>query len=158
MAALRPAPAALVFGALMSVALVAQAQVYTWKDAKGVTHYSDSPPAKGQQYTAKQVDAPTPRATAAATPAAPVTAPETVPADANPPDAAANEAAVRARAKANCETATSNLAALKAGAPVGYDSNGDGKPDKVMADDERAQQLKLAEGAVASYCQGQGTP
>ena len=156
MAAPRLAPAALVFGAFVSVVLVAQAQVYTWKDAKGVTHYADSPPAKGQQYTAKQVDAPTPRA-AAATPAAPVTAPETVPADANPPDAAANEAALRARAKANCEIATANLAHLKAGGAVGYDSNGDGKPDKVMADDERAQQAKLAEGAVASYCQGQGT-
>jgi hypothetical protein len=60
---------------------------------------------------------------------------------------------MRARAKANCETATSNLAALKAGAPVGYDSDGDGKPDKVMGADERAEQTKSAQSAVASYCQ-----
>jgi len=141
--------------ALALVAALAHAQVYTWKDAKGVTHYSDAPPAKGQQYKAKQVDAPTPRTPpAASTPAAPVTAPATTPADANPPDVAANEAAVRATAKANCEIATANLAHLQAGGAVGYDSDGDGKPDKVMGADERTQQTKVAETAVASYCQG----
>jgi len=149
-ARLRLAPIA----ALALVATLAHAQVYTWKDAKGVTHYSDSPPAKGQQYKAKQVDASTPRTSPASTPAAPVTAPATTPADANPPDVAANEAAARAQAKANCEIATENLTHLKAGGVVGYDSNGDGKPDKVMAADERAEQTKVAEGAVASYCQG----
>lgn len=151
-ARLRLAPLA---ATLTLVATLAHAQVYTWKDARGVTHYSDSPPAKGQQYKAKAVDAPVPRtASAVSTPAPPVTAPATTPADANPPDVAANEAAMRARAKANCETATSNLAALKAGAPVGYDSDGDGKPDKVMGADERAEQAKAAQNAVASYCQG----
>lgn len=141
--------------ALVLVATVAQAQVYTWKDAKGVTHYSDAPPAKGQEYKARQVDVPTPRTPPPATPAAPVTTPATTPADAQPPDAAANQAAMRARAKANCEIATANLAHLKAGGAVGYDSDGDGKPDKVMAADERTEQTKVAEGAVASYCQGQ---
>ena len=151
-ARLRLAPLA---AALVLAATLAHAQVYTWKDAKGITHYSDSPPAKGQQYKSKEVDAPAPRTPpAASTPAPPVTAPATTPADANPPDVAANEAAMRARAKANCETATSNLAALQAGAPVGYDSDGDGKPDKVMGADERAQQTKAAQSAVASYCQG----
>lgn len=140
--------------ALVFVATLAHAQVYTWKDAKGVTHYADSPPAKGQEYTAKQVDVPTPRTSPAATPAPAVTAPATTPADANPADVAANEAAARAQAQANCQIATENLGHLKAGGVVGYDSNGDGKPDKVMAADERAEQTKVAEGAVATYCQG----
>ena len=34
--------------AALSIAAVADAQqVYSWKDAKGVTHYSDSPPPAG---------------------------------------------------------------------------------------------------------------
>ena len=142
---------------LALVATLAHAQVYQWKDAKGVTHYADAPPAKGQQYKARAVDAPTP-STPVATPAAPVTAPPTTPADAQPPDAAANAAAARARAKANCEIATANLEHLKAGGAVGYDSDGDGKPDKVLGADERTEQTKVAENAVAGYCQAQASP
>ena len=152
--AARPRTAPL--AALALVATLAQAQVYQWKDAKGVTHYADAPPAKGQDYKARTVDVATPR-TSSTTPAGPVTAPPTTPADAQPPDAAADQAAQRARAKANCEIATANLEHLKSGGVVGYDSDGDGKPDKVLGADERTAQTKVAEGAVASYCQGQAT-
>ena len=150
-ARIRIAPVA----ALALVATLAQAQVYQWKDAKGVTHYSDAPPAKGQQYKNRTVDAPTPRA--ADTPAPPVTAPATLPADAQPPDKAANEAAARARAKANCETATANLAHLKEGGAIGYDADGDGKPDKVLSADERTEQTKVAQSNVATYCRDGAT-
>jgi hypothetical protein len=136
--------------ALALVATLAQAQVYQWKDAKGVTHYSDAPP-KGQQYKARSVETPTPAST---TPAAPVTAPPTTPADAQPPDAAAEQAAARARAKANCETATANLTRLKAGGAIGYDADGDGKPDKVLSADERTEQTRVAEANVTAYCKG----
>jgi hypothetical protein len=152
-ARLRIAPLA----ALALVATLAHAQVYQWKDAKGVTHYSDAPPAKGQEFKARSVDAPTPRTSPAATPAAPVTAPETVPADAQPPDKAANQAAARARAKANCETATANLTHLKAGGAIGYDADGDGKPDKVLTAEERTTQTQVAESNVATYCRDDAT-
>ena len=152
-ARIRIAPVA----ALALVATLAQAQVYQWKDAKGVTHYSDAPPAKGQEYRNRTVDAPTPHASAATTPAPPATAPATTPADAQPPDRAANEAAARARAKANCETATANLTHLKAGGAIGYDADGDGKPDKVLSADERTEQTKVAESNVATYCRDDAT-
>ncbi|OOX17158.1 hypothetical protein Xazr_12315 [Xanthomonas campestris pv. azadirachtae] len=43
---------------LMLVSAVAGAtDLYKWKDAKGVTHYTETPPPTGQRYEARRIDA-----------------------------------------------------------------------------------------------------
>lgn len=139
---------AVLAAALALVAGIAHAQVYQWKDAKGVTHYGDAPPAQGEFH--ERHIAPPPAAAQAPAPAA-----TGKPAPGTPADATA--ASATARRQANCQTATANLERLQKGGDVGFDANGDGKPDKVLGADERAQQAKVAQQNIASYCQGGAT-
>lgn len=120
-----------VFGALLALAAApALAQqtasdVFQWKDANGVTHYSQTPPAKGS-YQQRQI-------TAAGASAAQAAAPQ-----------AAEESP-------NCTTARGNVAALSDGRPV-HEAGEDGQPGRALNDAERASQLELARAAVKAYC------
>ena len=131
-------------GACIAVALLLAAgplaaqTVYTWKDAKGVTHYSDAPPPKGE-YSESKVKAPPP-ATPAATAAAAAPA-ATAPRE-KPP--ITDEAA--------CAQARQNLARLEGDAPVGPDADGDGQPDTTFNAEERAKQRQLAQAAITASC------
>lgn len=117
-----PLPARLLPLAL-AIALPAFAgQVYTWKDAKGVTHYADAPP-PGQKLQPRTFGE------RPATPAAP-----------------------KPVVNSNCSNARSNLTLLQGSGPVGVDENKDGKPDRQLTADERAKRLKVAEGEVELYC------
>ncbi|MFZ5657606.1 MAG: DUF4124 domain-containing protein [Pseudomonadota bacterium] len=110
--------------ALALLPLAASAgEVYTWKDARGVTHYSDSPP-PGRKATTRPMD------------------------DRRPPPAAAPKAVVNA----DCSNARSNLALLQGTGKVGVDENKDGKPDRELTAAERASRLKLAEAQIDTYC------
>ena len=131
------------------------AQVYTWKDAKGVTHYSDSPPPKGSAKARTVTVPPAP-------PAQPrvVTAPEPAPAStaARPgavqaPDPAAVQALALQRA-AQCKQAQDNLAVLKASAAVAVDNDGDGKNDAVLDAEQHATQTQAMQDAVQANCVG----
>ena len=123
---------------LAAAPLLAQT-VYTWKDAKGVTHYSDAPPPKGE-YKDRQIKArpATPATTAAAAPA-------TATASAPEQNAPVADDAV-------CAQARLNLANLQGDAPVGPDADGDGKPDSTLDDAARAKQRELAQAAIAAKC------
>ena len=125
----------LLTGVLLVTAHPAPAgEVYQWKDAKGVTHYSDSPPPDKGAYRNRSVraDAPPPAESVAA---AAVTAGDAKPAD-NP----------------QCLTARRNLDSLKGSAPVGLDANNDGKPDAEMNAEQRAAQVQLAEAGIKAWC------
>jgi len=106
-------------------ASAAAQNVYQWKDAKGVTHSADKPPA-GQKYETRRIDDRGRTVEAAA------------PADAKP--------------SAQCTTSRDNLALLAGDAPVQQDTDGDGTPDKTLTPDERAAQKALAEAGVKAYC------
>lgn len=110
------------FAALPIVLLVAlpafAGKVYQWKDASGVTHYSDALPPGQQGVRDRQLKD---------GPAAPQAAKAEDP---------------------SCATARRNLVQLKSEGPVGLDANGDGKPDKEMTADERAEQVRQAESVV----------
>lgn len=110
--------------AVLLLALPALAsKVYQWKDAKGVTHYSDAPPPGQQGVQNRQLkDGPT------------------------PPEAA------KPAEDANCATARKNLVQLQSDKVVGLDADGDGKPDKEMTADERAQQVRQTEQMLKTYC------
>jgi len=116
---------ALVFTASPAVAQ----QVYKWKDARGVTHYSEKPPASGQYTTQDAVRDP---ATAA------------------PASASATDNAPSA-ADSRCTTARRNLANLQTGQPVQMDSDGDGKLDQPLTDTERSNQMELARSTLKAY-------
>lgn len=101
-------------------------KIYQWKDAKGVTHYSDSPPPEGHAKD-RHID----------------NRGEPAPA-----------AAVAGKSVENpmCTTAKRNLQVLGGKTAVQQDSDGDGKPDKTLTEDDRGAQRNLAEAAVKAYC------
>jgi uncharacterized protein DUF4124 len=101
------------------------ASVYQWKDAKGVTHYSDAPPPDRKGVQNRQLK--------------------------DGPGAPAEQAGEPAE-DPNCVIARKNLLQLKDARPVGQDANGDGKPDSYMTAEERAQQVKKTEQMLKEFC------
>lgn len=108
----------------------ASGEVFQWTDANGVTHYSQTPPAKGkfQHRVINQAGS-----------AAPVAS-------------EAEAATVAAAGNPQCTTARANIEALQGEAQVQQDTDGDGKPDKTLDAAERTSQLELAQAAVKAYC------
>ena len=138
--------------AALSIAAVADAQqVYSWKDAKGVTHYSDSPPPAGAS-TKREILVPAvaPVASVSRAPAAQV-AKAAKPAEAKPEKPVENEAQRAARAE-NCKTAQANLAILQGKSAVAVDEDGDGKNDKVLDDKARATEAQAVQAVITTHC------
>jgi hypothetical protein len=111
---------------LLAASAAYGAEVYQWKDANGVTHYSQTPPPKGS-YQQRQITS-TGASTAqqAAQAAAPVENPQ-------------------------CAAARANVTALS-GTRAVHEAGEDGQPGRALNDAERASQLELANAAVKAYC------
>lgn len=114
---------------LVALALVLPAsagKVYQWKDAKGVTHYSDSPPPALKGVQNRQLK------------------------DKGP---AVALVAAKPTEEDNCATARKNVEQLKGSSgPVGFDANGDGQLDKEMTADERGLYVQQTELMLRTYC------
>ena len=108
---------------VLASAAAQAADVYQWKDAKGVTHYGSTPPASGA-YKVRSVNGTDPALPAAAKPAE---------------DPA-------------CAIARKNVEVLKGKAAVQVDSDGDGKPDKTLSDADRTAQMDLAQATLKASC------
>ena len=117
------AVAVLVLSLASATALAEQQRVYQWKDANGVTHYTDTPPP--QTHKSRDIDD---RGTPAEAPKAKV------------------------EESRQCMDARANLQRLQGGQAVGIDTNGDGKADRNLTADERASQVELNHAAVKAYC------
>ena len=130
---MRVLPCLSVTALCLAAAFTAQAQqIYQWKDSKGVTHYSDSPPPNQsvQNRRINQSGTPIMDATAAGKPVDNV----------------------------QCTTARKNLEILGTHqGPVQQDTDGDGKPDTTLDDTGRNNQRALAEASVKAYCKPSGT-
>lgn len=133
----------------VSLALPAAAAadtLYKWTDAEGITHYSDSPPPQGSDVEAREIrvdPAPPPIAAApdaAAPDAAPGTAPESEPGAEPVPTASENCTRVRA-----------NVETLERSEVVRMDLDGDGTTE-TLTDEQREQQLEIAQRQVEVYC------
>lgn len=112
--------------ALLLTAFTAQAaDLYMWKDANGVTHYSGTPP-QGTKYETRRIDS--------RSGVAPV------------------DEEVTSAETPQCTSARENLKILAASAPVGQDTDGDGQADTTLNDEQRTAQKNLAEAAVKAYC------
>ena len=110
---------------LLASANAAAGPVYKWKDANGVTQYSETPPA-GKKYETRE--------------------------QARPPQAAASTGAPAAPVPEQCSTARANLALLDGGGQVMQDTDGDGKVDTALTPEQRTAQKGLAEAAIKAYC------
>ena len=103
--------------------LAQQQRVYQWKDANGVTHYTDTPPP--QTHKSRDID------------------------DRGTPAEASKAKVEESR---QCLDARANLQRLQGGQAVGIDTDGDGKADRNLTADERASQVELNHAAVKAYC------
>ncbi|WP_374383702.1 DUF4124 domain-containing protein [Thermomonas sp.] len=119
----RPLVAVLVLSLASATALAEQQRVYQWKDANGVTHYTDTLPP--QTHKSRDIDD---RGTPAEAPKAKV------------------------EESRQCLDARANLQRLQGGQAVGIDTDGDGKADRNLTADERASQVELNHAAVKAYC------
>lgn len=101
-------------------------ELYQWKDANGVTHYSQTPPPRGQyqQRAITHQGAAQPQAADAA-----AAAPE------NP----------------QCTAARENLKVLQGAGPV-HEAAEDGSAGRALSDAERSSQVELANAAIKAYC------
>lgn len=125
---MRRALTATLFAAALGVAAIASAgEIYQWKDANGVTHYSETPPAKGPYQQRSVRD----RGARPATPAQQAAAPTDNP---------------------QCAAARNNIALLQSGQALQVDGNGDGKPDRLIDDAERKAQLEMARIVERNSC------
>ena len=119
----RPLAAVLLLSLASAPALAEQQRVYQWKDANGVTHYTDTPPP--QTHKSRDIDD---RGTPAEAPKAKV------------------------EESRQCLDARANLQRLQGGQAVGIDTDGDGKADRNLTADERASQVELNRAAIKAYC------
>lgn len=112
---------------LAGTGVVASAgQIYQWKDAKGVTHYSDKPPSDNQ-YRDRRID------------------------NQRDPVLPA-EPAGKSVENPQCTTARRNLEVLQGSAPV-HEMDESGKTTGQALDSaQRDNQRALAEAAVKAYC------
>ena len=101
-------------------------EVYQWKDANGVTHYSQTPPSQGK-FAARSIYH---REQAA---------------EGQPAEAAPTESR-------QCITARGNIELLQSGTKLQLDSDGDGKADKDLDDSARAEQLRIAQTVARVNC------
>ncbi|MFG3448685.1 MULTISPECIES: DUF4124 domain-containing protein [unclassified Stenotrophomonas] len=111
---------------LLASAPASAGTVYKWKDANGVTQYSEKPPA-GRTAEQRQIQN---RDPVGGTPQA-----KAAPAE-----------------SADCTTARNNLALLNGKGAVLQDTDGDGKPDSPLDDTQRQSQKGLAEAGIKAYC------
>ena len=108
-------------------------EVFQWKDANGVTHYSQTPPTDGKfqhRYISHRE-----------------------------PDASGNSTASTGgpQESPQCTTARRNLELIGSGVALQVDSDGDGKPDRQISDAEREKQLQLNQTVMRVQCAGSST-
>jgi hypothetical protein len=145
------ATAVLATAAAFACGSVAAEQIYKWKDADGVVHYTDTPPPKGTEVDKVSVkEGPAPPAPVAEQTPASGAATGATPA-ATSAQSATQVAALRATACDNARKRQQQLASLPS---VSMDLDKDGTPEQLNAE-QHAAQLDRANQAVANYCGSQ---
>ena len=131
-----------VIGLLACAGAMAADPVYKWKDAKGQSHYSQSPP-EGQKY---EVITPAGETTSVS----PTPGTSTPPAATKPATPAVAHPNLAMRLK-NCDAARGNVATLTNNPTAPIDAKGTGKPAQVTPA-VRAAELDRAKQQVSQYC------
>lgn len=123
-------------------------KVYKWKDAAGVTHFSDAPPPKGTQFENVQVKGENPVTTSESSEADAGDKPKEDTAAADPNTPASGD-------KALCDQAKNRLTLLDSKSELNTVENGKTVP---MTAQMRAAELNVARAQVQSYCGDAATP
>lgn len=130
--------------ALLMTATAASAQVYSWTDATGTVHYSQSAPAQGVKYRMITT-------TGSAEPITPTAAaqPDAGPQPDTDSSTATNSTADTPDRKEMCASLSKNLSALRGKQPVVMMKNGQ---PKVVDAEQRKQQTDSAQSQFEQYC------
>jgi len=114
-------------GLLLVAALpAASGEIHQWKDARGVTHYSDSPP-PNQTHRSRAI---------------------------NPRGAAVVATAAKpAVVNSDCSNASNNLKVLQGAGEVGLDADKDGKAERPLTPKERADRILQAQRNITTFCE-----
>jgi hypothetical protein len=128
--------------ALLLMTPLAGAQVYTWKDASGVVHYSQTPPVQGTKFKEMKPSS----AADAMPPVAPVAA-KTEAAPAQPANTTVADTPEN-RAKL-CTSLQANLAALNGSSAVVMQQDG---KQTALDGSQRKQQATAAQAQYQQYC------
>lgn len=138
---------------LACIATFASAQqVYKWKDANGVVHYSQTAPATGTHYSTVKLEG-EPNVSSTPAPSAPAAKPQASDSqDSNGPARAnaGTQPNTEANRKQLCSQLDSNIAVLQGKGPV-VQQGADGK-QMVVSDDQREQQLANARAQKREFC------
>lgn len=117
---------------LMVAVPLSAGELFQWKDASGVTHYSDAPPPSGQYQNRRITD--------------------------EGAGTASEDTAQAPVENSQCATARANLALLEGEGPIqmqGSDGDGDGDGEATaMNAEQREAQKQLAQAAINAYCSG----
>lgn len=110
----------------LAAATAGASDVYQWTDARGVTHYSETPPPAGTQYQVRRIT------------------------DSGAGLRAEQPTAAEPEVNPQCAAAQANIEVLQGEGPVFQeDSNGE---RVALDDDDRGRQLELAQAAARAYC------
>jgi hypothetical protein len=133
---------------LLLVAPVVSAQVYKWVDAKGTTHFSETPPPVGTKYSQVNVAASDGDAASSSSTSAPATdsAPNTSSGSSDQSQTMADTPENRAKL---CTQLKGSINTLTGSAPVVEQQNGQ---QTLLNADQRKQQLDASQSQYQMYC------
>jgi hypothetical protein len=141
--------------AALALAASADAQVYKWKDANGVVHYSDAPPQNGKYEQVRiysNVSTTARPAAPAATPAASTNSGGSSQGDPSSTGPMADTPDNRSKL---CQQLDANVALLSSDSPVA-DPNAT-KPGQNLSDAQRQQALANAKAQQQTFCSSKGS-
>lgn len=122
-----PALAASALALALAAPASAWQQVYKWKDANGVTHYSQNPPPAGKFESRTIVDR-------------------------QPTATSGTQAGDKPVESTQCARARSNIDLINSGVALKVDSDNDGKPDRDINEAERKRQLDINQIVLRANC------
>ena len=135
--------------ALLLLAPLASAQIYTWTDAGGTVHYAQAPPPEGTKYKEVKTSGSLQPQAAPAPVVAADSGGSSSEGSAEPPKPVTDTPENRSKL---CTSLKSNLAALNGNAPVVMQVNG---KTTALDDSQRKQQATTAQSQYQQYCQSQ---
>ena len=136
--------------ALLLLAPLATAQVYTWTDAGGTVHYAQAPPPEGTRYKeVKTSGSVQPRETPAPVATIDSSNGRSSGGGTESPKPVADTPENRSKL---CTSLKANLAALNGSTPVVMQVNG---KTTALDDNQRKQQATTAQSQYQQYCQSQ---
>ena len=133
---------------LLLVAPLVSAQVYKWVDAKGTTHFSETPPPVGTKYSQVNVAVSDGDAASSSSTSAPATdsAPNTSSGSSDQSQTMADTPENRAKL---CTQLKGSINTLTGSAPVVEQQNGQ---QTLLNADQRKQQLDASQSQYQMYC------